>query len=357
MSGIKKVAVGFFGICLVISLQALIVALAVVPSITDREAIKDIATSEVGYKAFIATIKSVDVDQFEPTTDISDADRAQFNADKSTLLGKIDSLVPYDKYQQMTSQTTDGMYDWFEGKTQKPQFEIVLAKDRNDTVKLLEPVFIERFNALPECPAGYQILADFSPLSTECRPSGVSDQDVVKYLQESAVDPDFDDLFSDITISSDSLEISQDQTQFVQRSYAIVKYIPYILMFSILICGLIIGLVLRNLASILKTFGITSIIAGLPIFLSSLFMHFFQQLSIGSLFGLITGYTALAGFINSVLAIVVDRHLIYSGVLSVIGIILLIVSKVIKKQQNQQPLQLASDQEVLLSNQNINTPV
>ena len=356
MSGLKKVVIGFVGICLVLSFQALIVSLAVVPTITDREAVKDIADSEAGYDAFTATVKSINVNQFEPTTDISDADRAQFNADKTSLLGRIDSLVPYEKYKQMTSQSTDGMYDWFEGKTQKPQFEIVLAKDRNDTVKLLEPVFIERYNALPECPAGYQILADFSPLSTECRPSGVSDQDVVKYLQESAIDPDFDDLFSDITISSDSIEISPDQTQFVQRSYAILKYIPYILMFSILVFGLIIGLVLRNLASILKTFGITSIIAGLPIFLSSLFMHFFQQLSIGSLFGLVTGYTALAGFINSVLAIVVDRCLIYSGVLSVIGIILLIVSKVIK-QRNQQPLQLASDQEVLLSNQNINTPV
>lgn len=356
MSGFKKILVGFLGICLVLSLQALIISLAVIPTITDRQAVKDIANSQAAYDAFIATIKTIEVDQFEPTTDISDADRAQFNADKSTLLGKIDGLVSYERYKQMTSQSTDGMYDWFEGKTDKPQFEIVLAKDRNETVKLLEPVFIERFNALPECPAGFQIMADFSPLSTECRPLGVSDQDVVKYLQESAVDPDFDDLFSDISIGSDSLEISQDQTDFVQRSFAIVKFMPLILIVSIIVFGLIIGLVIKSLTGNLKTFGIVSIIAGLPIFLTSLFMHFFQQISLGSLFGLVTGYTALAGFINSVMAIVVDRCLVYSGVLCVIGVIVLIASKVIKKR-NQQPLSLAGDQEILLSNQNINTPV
>ncbi len=187
----------------------------------------------------------------------------QINDENSETRKIAEEIFTPEFVEQSTNTIIDAFYDWFEGKTPKPQFEIQMVKDEQSLERLVTVATEERIKNMPECDTTVVDNPDFDPIKEECVPPGFDDGDIDKYIEQEITDEQLKEIQKESTLSSDEFEIDPELSADVQQAFKSLKYIPIAVMASILIISIILVLVVPGFKGGLIVTGLVQIITAL----------------------------------------------------------------------------------------------
>ncbi len=182
--------------------------------------------------------------------------------DKDSELGQlVDEILTPAFFENSVTTVIDATYDWLQGKTDKPTFEIKITKDKETFIRFLSVAFKEKMLALPECEAGSIVPPDFNPLESECRPTGFDLNEINNFISENSEREEFQTIFNQAKLSSENFNIDQDVTKKAQLVFSILKPAPQIALGVILLLSALLILIIPGFK---KGFIITGVVLLLP---------------------------------------------------------------------------------------------
>ena len=246
-----------------------VVATATASVITDREQVKLALANPKIYaglsQALVeGTLSDFEADQYAPSPDPDSTEQL----DRLALNKVISRYFTVDFYNRALTNAVDGVYDWLDGKTASPSFNIPITEDKQQFQDFIVSVFSERFNSLPACPTGTPITPEFNPLEASCQPAGYSQEHIRNFIVLQTDQPEFSQLVNNAAITSDSFigDLSGDDTANLQGTYRALKLLPWLVPLLIIISSGLIMLIQFNRNRGLKTIGLTILPASLLIF-------------------------------------------------------------------------------------------
>lgn len=143
--------------------------------------------------------------------------------------------------QTNVEKVIDATYAWFNGDTEKIEFELELTDVQQDLDEYIRDLFEEKFQSMPTCTNSEDIdSAASDPFSAECLPPGF---DSSQFIEESVPK----ELFLEGKVSTD--EIFKDEffhpelTKRVQDGFGIYKNLATVVIVTILVLSLIIFII------------------------------------------------------------------------------------------------------------------
>jgi len=262
---------------------------------------------------------------------------------QNTELGQaINKILKPEILEKKVATVIDAAYDWFAGKTVKPEFKITLFDNQNDFSQLLQLVIQEKITSLPDCPGNNQISNIADPLTMDCWPKKLSrTKGADKLFNEIAKNPIINQIVDKTKLDSTSLPIAGPLTTQVQRWFPLIKSIPLIFGAIFIILSLLIFSIIPGTLAALAYLGIFYIIFGSII----LFAKLILALNLGSLINsLIVQNVAgnqpimiqnlIHKFTNNVFTSILGLISLFSLILIGIGIILVIGKVFLKKYKD-----------------------
>jgi hypothetical protein len=238
-------------------------------SVTEREVVKEWLGDSQLYENIVPLAGELLV---ESTKDLGGKnyllDIVRGIDDKESETGQAIRDVITPQYAQATLEEgiVDGLYDWLEGVTSRPLFEVKLFKDRATFRTFLSTALKERVGELSPCPANYQVSGGFNPLDTNCRPRGLSDGQLKKavdsFFNKFSKTKEFDDLFRLTSLSSKNLiKIDEDTSERFQQGFSLLKMVPIVASTLIVFFAVLLIITVPSFRQGLRTTGIASTLA------------------------------------------------------------------------------------------------
>ena len=135
--------------------------------------------------------------------------------------------------QQNTEAVLDGTYDWLDGKTPVPDFQIDLTTSKTAFANNVSQLVQQRLAGLPVCTTTAQV-ENFDPLNATCLPPGVSATSAASTLQSNILSGK--GFLDNPVITADSIKNGKDnqplftgKLKSVPDKYRIAKATPLIL--------------------------------------------------------------------------------------------------------------------------------
>jgi hypothetical protein len=185
-----------------------------------------------------------------------------------------DSISEYftPEYTEQTANTViDGVYDWLEGKTEKPEFQIQLAQDEEKFKNTMIDLIDQHMNSLPVCDPNYQPPEGMSPFEAECRPANYSKTDLENQINQQEDSEEFNQIFDKTTISSSDLEIDPKLSENAQKAYKLLNFLPVLVLGIALFLVLLIVLLVPTFKTGLIVGGISTAVPSILLLISSFF--------------------------------------------------------------------------------------
>lgn len=263
----------------------------------------------------------------------------------NTELGQLkNSVLTQEKIDNAITTLINAGYDWFEGKTNKPTFEIQLVKDNAEMNKLVTAGFKIKFESLPECEGVVASLDNFDPLEANCRPKGLKSSIVETFIAAHQNDPEFKKLSDQTKLTSDTITIDQKVTDQVQRAYRFASRAILIWAGTVLILLCLISLLLFDAKRALFVNGIALVIVSF-LWLIAGWVLSVQRTNITRLAIEQTKKSKVSDFmpvVESLITVIykdiISRLLLVSGTILVIGIIMVLLGIAIKKYYSKKQL-------------------
>lgn len=266
--------------------------------------------------------------------------------------------------QSSSEQIITSTFKWLDGEVAKPDFQIDTAGVKQRFASSIAGAAKERYAQLPACTKN-QFPKTTDPLKIDCRPSaGVDiDEQIAAFTRSIVSSKDF---LPDATISADSFMQSgtsgtplSSKSSSIPKTYQWAKLLPVLIGVVMLVCstGILFlsatkRLGIRKIGSTLSIVSITSFIS---LFVGSLVItklreQFARQTDNSS--GAVFKDTTLS-IAQSLQADLLKIGGIISGIIFIIGVILLIVAYIIKRRQKQSALNLPKEQRINTSEQKL----
>ena len=168
--------------------------------------------------------------------------------------------------QNDTEAVIDGTYDWLNGTTPLPDFQIDLSSAKSDFAANVAKQAEQHLQGLPACPASSAV--NFDPLHTTCLPAGVTPASAAAVLQSTIANgKGFLDspviTANSIKSGNNNQPIFANQLKQVPEKYRLAKKTPLVLGALVLILGLAILFLSSTRSAGLKRIGIPLLVVGL----------------------------------------------------------------------------------------------
>ena len=188
----------------------------------------------------------------------------------------VQDAFPPEVLKNTAEQIIDGTYHWLDGKTPVPDFHVDLSSAKAALATNLGDYAVKRFVSLPACTRQQlqQIGPEIDPLSIECRPAGLSTEQVRQEVTKQFANND--QFLSNPVITADTLsKDSAGKTPFdnlkeAPRAFSLAKKSGLVLggLSVLLALGLI--LLRRDKRAGIKSVGYSLIGTGIFLALSTL---------------------------------------------------------------------------------------
>lgn len=176
----------------------------------------------------------------------------------------------------------DGLYEWLDGTTDKPEFEFSLNDKKPELTERLRAEMLSQFEGLPPCtPEEYAV--DFNLIDALCRPEGISiEAEVDRFVAEFTGE---EGIFSDVSFSGDDLVesegkesgLSERQLQLGQQAYSGLQNGPLFLLAAGVIAAFVLFISSRSRFRGFSEVGNIMFSGSLFIFFTALVISFNQN--------------------------------------------------------------------------------
>jgi len=233
------VATGLLSLFLVLALVVLPVSIELTNRQTVKSWVGDTRLLEGALEAMPVFLAQVQ-EESELTGNSLEQMLNSSGIDTNQLVEATNGVITPEYIKQKLFPVIDGFYDWLEGKTESPEFEIVLSDRLTALADNLSKPLTSELNKLPTCPVSMSYDEQFNPITAQCLPAGVNVSQLVN--DYSGALTHFGDT-PDIVISSDDLNLDDSVLTTGPRVYSIVDNLPLyfgglILVFSVLVVTL-----------------------------------------------------------------------------------------------------------------------
>jgi hypothetical protein len=172
-------------------------------------------------------------DTGQPTASFFQTLGTQLNDPNDDLSKLVDKIATPQFLEKSFDTVIDAYYDWLEGKTDRPVYNITLVENKNDLISFLSISFTQKAKGLPACEKNFIVPAGFDPVNTTCWPQGMDYSAVNKYLVANSDRPELGTLQNSMTLSSQNIPFNPSQTKTVQTVFLIIKLLPVIFIFTV----------------------------------------------------------------------------------------------------------------------------
>jgi hypothetical protein len=169
--------------------------------------------------------------------------------------------------QQDSEKIIDSLYDWLNGKTTTPSFQIDLAPSKAALADNISQIVAQRAATLPKCTAA-NTPDTFDPLQAQCLPAGVTPQSAAAVAQAQVLSNQ--DFLGQTLITADSLKGEDSSkpafsTQYkdLPKAYQRSKTAPWVLAGLTLLTAAGVILLSSNWQKGLRRVGIVFVSAGI----------------------------------------------------------------------------------------------
>jgi len=217
---------------------ALLLALTVTPvstHLTNRESIKSwVSNPEVldGVAEVVPTILS---DAFEGDGNevgLTQVSEQIVGVNLNELTDASSDILTPEYITQKIYPVIDGVYDWLEGKTDSPEFNVVLSDRITALATAVSGPLKSELAKLPACPNNLVYTPDFNPIEALCVPPGTDVSFIVdEFTRQITTSPEI----ADISFSSDDMELDEEVLAAGPNIYYVVKNLPYVYIGAVLL--------------------------------------------------------------------------------------------------------------------------
>jgi len=149
--------------------------------------------------------------------------------DTGALTRAAKTVITPDYIGAKLSPAVDGVYDWLERKTDKPEFEILLSDKFTAVAEAISKPLASELNKLPACPADYRAPAgEFNLLQASCIPPGADVNALVEDFKTQFMHSAAEG--GDIKITGDSLGLTPGAYREVPTLYGYFKILPFLML-------------------------------------------------------------------------------------------------------------------------------
>jgi hypothetical protein len=310
---------------------------ATTQTFVNRENVKEIITQPQVYENIVDMLASsvTMMDGIDSTEGLGDI--VGLLEEGSEFSENVEIIITSDETKEKLNTVIDAFYDWFEGKTDSPEFEVYLIEDEEVFKELFSSVLLLKLKTLPDCENYSYENIENNILELECLPPYVDVDEIEPLIEDSLNEADMEEVMSSIKLSSDQLYISYDNTVLVQSIYTILKFLPFILIGIVLLLTVLIFLLIPGFKGGLITTSVIYLLIGIFYLLLS---------TVGKMNKIITslinsapvdiGYVQIQKIVNTLLSPIIDRIIknltLYSLITIGVGVLLLVLGIVLKKK-------------------------
>lgn len=305
---------------------------AISQTATNREQIKTLLSQRAIYEGLESAISEGALLDFEDNQDKPDPQQdVSSQADKQAIQQIVQQYFTVDLYNRASQTLVDSFYDWFEAKSERPEFAIPITDNKQEFQNFVTSAFVQRYNSLPACPPGTVVDASFNPLESSCQVAGFNSEQIAAFINEQADQPEFQQLFDSATLNSDTFsgDITTEDTENVQFLFKTLKNLTWLFPLLWLITAGTIMLVLFNRNRSFKTVTFSSLPPAFLLLVFSLLGKTWTQSQLTQV-SVQDGSqqsssvdNLLAEVLRSIYGSINNRVLLFSSLIVVISIILL----------------------------------
>lgn len=321
MSGGKKIGLGVVSFMLFNLICVGLLLIAVSQVLTSREQVKILATNKATYSAITKTL----VQNGLGNTTQNVLDNSQQTPDNQALQKIIEKYLGTQNYSRIATNIIDSTYDWLEGKTEQPKFNVSFASNQAEFQQFITTVFTERYTSLPPCDSTID-LTTYNPLEATCKPEGYDEAAVQAFVSDQAEAPELAEFYKNASLNSTLVfgEINSATTSQARGWYNFLKIIPIIFSILLALFVALIFLICFNWRKGLKVTAIAILVPSLVCLLSTaVFMVVARAIVIPAITG--NNQTALEPALNFAFAQINNRIILYSALLATLSAASLVV--------------------------------
>lgn len=321
MSGGKKFGISIICFLLFVLITGGLLPVTVSRVVTNREQVKVIVSSKATYDAITKTLVQNGLNNTQADLQANTPQQI----DNEALKKLIDKYLSAQNYNRIMTSIVDSTYDWLEGKTEQPKFNITFASNQAEFQQFVTQVFTDRFKSLPPCDTAVD-LTTYNPLEATCKPEGYDEAAVSAFINDQAGAPELTEFYKNASVNSNLVygQIDPSTTDQLRGWYNTLKLAPII--FSLLL-ALLVGFIFLISFNWRKGLKISAIAILVPSLLSLLSTTMFMILARAIVLPAIAGnnQTAFVPTFNFALGQINNRIILYSAVLSATSVISLVV--------------------------------
>jgi hypothetical protein len=346
MSTFLKIVRYIFSIIFFIILLALLLIglplISASKTVTDREAVKSIIDNTGVYNNPTETIFKLIPEEQILISDNNDlAGQILLLTDEdSQIRGALDTVLNSPQLKVKVDTVIDSFYDWFEGKSQSPDFEVYLIDDEETFKELYTSLLTIKFQNLPVCDTTSLEDINSNLLEAKCRPSFIDTEEIQPIIEAQLTSEQIQPMMEEFKLSSDQLGVSITNTTQVQWLYSIVNRIPIIVVALIALFTLLLIITIPGIKAGFITTSILYILSGGIILTTTLLRNITQNiltltnLPITATTDINTqGFTTIFNqVINPIFQQTSSQLKTYSLIVLGLGILMLIVGIILKKK-------------------------
>ena len=155
----------------------------------------------------------------------------QNSINEDEIIDALKTVITVEWLAEKFGIVIDGTYDWLEGKTPEPEFEVVFTDKLTAVATAITNPLKSELAKLPACPTNVTI-EDFNPFKEACVPLGV---DIAALVDEYTSQLTSTSDIADISISSDEIDFDEEMLTTAPSVFSAFETMPYVLLALLLL--------------------------------------------------------------------------------------------------------------------------
>lgn len=224
----KKISLWVVTLVLTIALTTMLLAAPITTRLTNRQSIKNWVSSPEVLNGVAEVVPTVLSQTFEGDNEVGLTQISQqvVGVDLNQLADASLTIITPEYITQKLNPVIDGTYDWLEGKTDSPEFSVVLSDKLTALADAVSGPLKSELAKLPDCPKEIAYSSEFNPIDALCVPPGTDINFIVdEFSQQLTASPEM----SDVNISSDDIDFDQELLTTGPEVFSVMRNLPYIL--------------------------------------------------------------------------------------------------------------------------------
>ncbi len=209
---------------------ALVLALVITPvsmHLTNRQSLKNWVSDPELLDGVLEVVPTLLSEAFEGEEEAGLVQISEdiIGVDMQQLVKAAEDVLTPAYLTEKIFPVIDGVYDWLEGATDSPEFNIVLSDRLTALADAVSGPLKSELAKLPACPSNLQYSPDFNPIEALCVPPGTDVSFIVdEFTRQLTASPEI----ADISFSSDDMEFDEELLTTAPTVYSGISNLPYI---------------------------------------------------------------------------------------------------------------------------------